>query len=356
MQFSVDYRPVTLEDMYPTFDVSAARKMLESEDMPRVMIFPGPSGCGKTTLARIIGAAFLGSTDEERKDILFNGRNAKVPDYHEYDLTRDKSAEDFNRMVAELNTYIGKGFFERKGFFLFDELDLALHDNQTRIIKVLGGDDGSIKNICVVITTNNMDKLAPKVRSRGSVPLVFSEIDRRFGIKLIMETAAQAKKSIDQTTATMIYDSSTPGKTPRDILNTMQSYCATGILPGSHTTVGVVSNLIKRIVELSETMKGKNTQNAKDHTTALDMAAANLYQACKNIADTKGGYDSVVMAVSRYYQGLMEGEHLKYNVLRGCAMTLEALSSRRPVTFGYLLTDLIRVFYYVAEERSRLPD
>lgn len=355
MQFSVDYRPVTLDDMYPTFDISAAKKMLESPEMPRVLIFPGPSGCGKTTFARIIGATFLAANDEERKDIMFNGRNAKVADYHEYDLTRDKSAEDFNRMVAELNTYIGSSFFERKGFFLFDELDLALHDNQTRIIKALGGDDGSIKNICVVITTNNMDKLAPKVRSRGSAPLVFSEIDRKFGTKLIIEIATRAKKAIDSTTATMIYDSSTPSKTPRDILNTFQSYCSTGIIPGNEKTSGVIANLIQCILDMSTAIKTPQ-DDKKSNTEALDTAAANLYRACKSVADTKGGYDSVIMAVSRYYQGLLEGKHLKYNVLRGCAMTLEALSSRRPVTFGYLLTDLIRVFYYVAEERSRLPD
>jgi len=77
MPLHIDYRPISLEEVYGNEATIESLKVImerDEDDWPSSFLFTGPSGCGKTTLGKIVANMI---TDEEMSIQLYNASNTR---------------------------------------------------------------------------------------------------------------------------------------------------------------------------------------------------------------------------------------------------------------------------------------
>lgn len=167
-EFEIKYTPTSINEFYPSTDLSIFSNMINQKLYPQRMVFYGPPGVGKTTLARMIGAYILELTEEDRKSLIYGRRDFYCSNFIEVDFARNSSSEYVQSICDKLISVAtsSEGLFgHQKWVFLFDEFTQLVQQTQKKLIKSIG-DDKDIDNLFIIVTTNDIYKLEPSFTDR----------------------------------------------------------------------------------------------------------------------------------------------------------------------------------------------
>lgn len=144
MELYKQYRPATLDEVVGNkATVKAIRQMLDSEKMPKAILFHGPSGCGKTTLARIL------KTELGCKDLDFIEMNSAS--YRGIDSMRELAARANLHAIGDCKIY------------LLDEVHGLTKDAQNALLKTL---EDTPPRTYFILCTTDPSKLIAALKGR----------------------------------------------------------------------------------------------------------------------------------------------------------------------------------------------
>lgn len=102
------YRPKTLNEICPTFNLKDAHAILNEPNASQVWLFEGNTGCGKTTLARIIARAAVCEEDGDQRPCLecesCKGMESSM-DFMEVNGADLRGIDDMRRVASTFGTY-----------------------------------------------------------------------------------------------------------------------------------------------------------------------------------------------------------------------------------------------------------
>jgi len=166
------HRPKKFEDLIGnTSTIKAIRRLVESGDVPDVMMFHGSHGSGKTTLARII-PRILGINQMDIKEL----NNA---DLRGIDNVRD----------LKENSVI-KPFNSPYKFYILDEFHQATADAKSAALKWM---EDTPKHVKIIICTTEAGKLPGTTKSR-CVPFRLDPLSDK-DIKLLLNRVIKKEKA-----------------------------------------------------------------------------------------------------------------------------------------------------------------
>lgn len=144
------YRPKTLQEICPTFNLKDAQAILEDPNASQVWLFEGNTGCGKTTLARIIARAAV--CENENKPCLkcdaCTGMESSM-DFMEVNGADLRGIDDMRKVANTFNTY--PQFLDRR-ILIIDEAQQITRAAQELLNKEL--EEPSESTLIFLCTTN----------------------------------------------------------------------------------------------------------------------------------------------------------------------------------------------------------
>lgn len=178
-------RPTKLEGIIGNKAVvSAIKEMIETENIPSVILFHGCHGSGKTTLARMI-PKYLGISDRDIKelDIGATGGIDNIRELREQSLI--------------------KPFSSPYKFYILDEFHAASKDAKTAALKWL---EDTPKHVKIILCTTELAKLPGNVKSR-CVPFRLNPLSEKEMINLLGRACKKANLlDIDSSVITRIVE------------------------------------------------------------------------------------------------------------------------------------------------------
>ena len=197
-------RPTTFDGIVGTKNrevAASVRKLAESNDPPRAVMFFGDSGCGKTTLARILATA-LGVSDNDFRE--FNSAS-----FRGIDTAREIERTSHFRPIDG----------ERR-YWLLDEVHRWTRDSMEAMNKCL---EDPPPHAYFALCTTDPDKLLPTIRSR-CVQFRVYPLDEADMVRLLHRVAAGEGASFPRAVLQKIAETS-QGR-PRVALNSLQKMIA----------------------------------------------------------------------------------------------------------------------------------
>jgi len=348
MSLTTKRRPTTLENMYPTTNLSYFEDMVRSKNYPNVMLFHGAPGTGKTTLARIIAARILGLDDETTKELVFRGNDIMLLGYVEQDFTREGLANQIRTLGDQIKECSGPQLDAKNHVFVLDEFDAAEKESQKRLVKPI--DDNAVDHVYLILISNNMHKIEETIlsRCRGSIT-EFTELYKDYAIKAIMDISKLENRPVDKTTAERIY-LSVPIKSPRDLILQLSHYLTTGEL--GHTTdqeTGLIKLFLNEVVGTIRIRKS-GTKKSND---ALDIQTGNLYIAASKLIYSKKSYNAAAISIMRYLEGVLKN-NTSYKRLSFITTTINKLSEVSAAQYTYPVLEMMKSAYNIIEERVKI--
>lgn len=129
--------------------VAKVENMIRDDDVPHFIILAGPSGTGKTTVARII--------KEHLKCV--------GSDFTEIDAATNRGIDDVREVKERMWLSALRG--GRTRVWLWDEGHMLTREAQNAMLKML--EDGHPDHAYFMLSTTELEKLLPTVRSRACV-------------------------------------------------------------------------------------------------------------------------------------------------------------------------------------------
>mgnify|MGYP000849025113 FL=1 len=172
LSFDRKYRPSSLDDYLGDEIKNLVMNRLKNGDISTVLLY-GERGCGKTTLARILARELLCNNKIDGKScghceicteinekLIYSEAGVAVDGVVELDVGSDsgKSAID-----EALDDILIEPMFLNKKIYIFDEIQVASQNAQTRLLKTC---EEIPKYACIILCTTHPDKILPTLKDR----------------------------------------------------------------------------------------------------------------------------------------------------------------------------------------------
>ncbi len=145
MSFHIDYRPDKLDEVQGNKAiVTTIASMLESNELPHVIMFDGKSGCGKTTLARIIA-----------KEL-----NCQAQDLVEINSSNNRGIDTARDIMSSMKYLPTMGDCR---VYIMDEFHQVTKDFSHSMLKAL---EDTPEHVYFILCTTEPNKLLKTIRNR----------------------------------------------------------------------------------------------------------------------------------------------------------------------------------------------
>ncbi len=153
---ALKYRPKKFEDVVgQEFVTRTLQNALDTNQIPKALLFCGPRGVGKTSCARILAKAINNSSDQSNDEFSFN--------IFELDAASNNSVEDIRRLNEQVRIPPQIGTHK---IYIIDEAHMLSTQAFNAFLKTL---EEPPENVIFILATTEKNKIIPTILSRCQV-------------------------------------------------------------------------------------------------------------------------------------------------------------------------------------------
>jgi len=329
-EFEIKYTPTSINEFYPSTDLSIFSNMVTQKLYPQRMVFYGPPGIGKTTMARMMGAYILELPEEERQSLVYGKRDFYCPNFIEVDFARNSSSEHVqsicDRLISVATSSDGL-FGKQKWVFLFDEFTQLVQQTQKKLIKSIG-DDKDIDNLFIIVTTNDIYKLESSFTDRQT-KYEFKEPEKKLMEMYVKDILRKENAPADNIQVDRIIERA--NYSFRSLASTIWEFLINGGFPQPVAQKPtVVIDFIRAINRISSEIASSMKQN-KSTRIDFDSLQSGYYQqlvvAIKNLESKSP--TTIYKLFEFYIKVNLQRNESKYKDLYLAAVFMEEISALR---------------------------